>query len=382
MKTGKTLIELATEVQRQTATKVDLVADTRNNLRMVQDDNAPTGTALVTLNVRPDGEREVTSKYEITDNAHRQIASWLNIPWTYYSRLVKDHRDLVTGQVNALFEREPGMRMVRTLDGKARAFLSNRYKRLDNDTVLAKSLPALIGSDSGLPDHQILASHIDENDMRLRVVWTDPSLAQDIGPAPHGTGRDIVYPGFEIGNSETGRGSLFVRGFFYRTYCKNGCVFGVGDNAIEFRRTHIGGKLATAGLDILSDATRQKDDEAILSVMTDIMRSMGSRDFVQKMGDTLRSLRDGETMQNPVKGVQVLGKDLGLRENELDDVLKNLLTDGDLSRWGMLNAITALANEDKVTQERAFELEEIGSNIITLPASQWKRISQAEKVAA
>lgn len=376
MKTGLNIGELIDQVQRRSLLKLDMLADTRQALRMVEMQEYPDHVALVVL----EQDRSELQRFSITDHAHRQIAAWLNIPWTYYKRLLSDHRDLVLAQVNALFEREPGTRMLRTMDGKCRAFLSDRYKRLDHDQVLAATLPKLYGKDSALPAHKVLAAHIDDDDMRIRVVWTDPSLVQDIGPAPRGNGRDTVLPGFEIGNGETGKKSLYERGFFYRDYCDNGCVFGVGDNAIEFRRTHIGGKLSTAGADILSDDTKRKDDEAILAVMGDIMAALGSREFVQKMGDTLRALRTGESIANPVPAVQVLGKEVGLRESELDQVVRNLIDDGDLSRWGVLNAVTAVANTEDTPQERAFELEEIGAQIMTMQPSQWHRIATAERV--
>lgn len=377
MKTGLNIGELIDEVQRRADARLDMIADTAQSLRMVEMQGYPDSVALVVL----EANQSELQRFSITEHAHRQIATWLSIPWTYYKRLLNDHRDLVLTQVNALFEREPGTRMVRTMDGKCRAFLSNKYKRLDNDVILAKTLPMLYGKNGGLPAHKVLASHVDDDNMKIRVVWTDESLAQDIGPAPRGNGRDIVRPGFELGNGETGKSSLYTRGFFYRDYCDNGCVFGIGDNAIEFRRTHIGGKLKTAGADILSDDTMRKDDEAILAVMGDIMKALGSRDFVQKMGETLRGLRQGDAIQNPVPAVQVLGKQVGLRENELDLVVKNLIEDGDMSRWGALNAVTKVANGDDVTQERAFELEDIGASLMTMSLRDWAKVANAERVA-
>lgn len=380
MKTGLNIGELIDEVQRRAAARLDMIVNTEQALRMVEMPGYPDNVALVVL----EGDSTELQRFSITEHAHRQIATWLSIPWTYYKRLLNDHRDLVLTQVNTLFEREPGVRMARTLDGKCRAFLSNKYKRLDNDVILAQTLPMLYGKDSKLPAHKVLASHIDDDNMKIRVVWTDESLAQDIGPAPRsvrGEVRDVVRPGFEIGNGETGKSSLYTRGFFYRDYCDNGCVFGIGDNAIEFRRTHIGGKLKTAGAEILSEDTMRKDDAAILAVMGDIMAALGSREFVQKMGDSLRALRTGETIKNPVPAVQVLGKQVGLRENELDRVVHNLIEDGDLSRWGTLNAVTKVANGDDVTQERAFELEEIGSSLMTMSLNEWAKIANAERVA-
>jgi hypothetical protein len=70
-------------------------------------------------------------RFRITDHCHQQIASRLQIPAKYYKRLLADHADLVMQNVNTLFEREPELRMIRTIENKAdgirnaRAFLSN-----------------------------------------------------------------------------------------------------------------------------------------------------------------------------------------------------------------------------------------------------------------
>ena len=87
---------------------------------------------------------------------------------------------MVIEQVNKLFEREPSMRMVRTLDDRARAFLSDRFRRIDNDLILAKTLPKLANAAGELPASRIIGSHLTEDSMRIRVLWTDPALEQEI----------------------------------------------------------------------------------------------------------------------------------------------------------------------------------------------------------
>jgi hypothetical protein len=128
MNVGKTLQDLIETVKAQSESKRDLLAGTQSQLRMVQTPDMPNGVALVTL----DPGAQALERFAISDTAHGQIAGWLKIPAQYYNRLLADHTDLVVSQVNALFEREPGTRMVRTLDGKCRAFLSDRYRRIDN----------------------------------------------------------------------------------------------------------------------------------------------------------------------------------------------------------------------------------------------------------
>jgi hypothetical protein len=376
VKTGITLPELIGEVRARAAAKVDYLADTHDKMELVKFDKATDGIGLAVLTAA--GEFDV---FQLTENAHRQVAAWTDIPWQYYGRMLKEYRDLMITNVNAIFKKEPGIRMVRTLDGKCRAFLSDKYRRLDNDVVLAKSLPAILGKDGSLPPTRVLQSRITDDDMRIKVMFTDDTLTQDIGDLPRANGRDTVKPGFEIGNSETGKGSLFVRGFFYRDYCENGCIYSFGEDTLSYTRHHLGGKLkVAAGISILSEETVRKDDAAIVSALSDVMRALGSREVVAKLGATLRAAKTSTTLERPQIAVQVLASEVGLRENELDLVLRNLIADGDLSQYGVLNAVTAVANLDDVGDERALELEEIGGQILTMNANQWLKIATAEKV--
>lgn len=63
---------------------------------------------------------------DIGDYAHRQIGAYLNIPAKYYSRMLDEYPKLLTENVNGWFSRADAQRMLRVLDGRMRAFVSNR----------------------------------------------------------------------------------------------------------------------------------------------------------------------------------------------------------------------------------------------------------------
>src|SRR6266536_3057270 len=140
MKSGKALVELAQEIQRQAGAKADYVA--------------PVQALSVTANARTTLDVEDHGQYDITANTHRQISSHLGIPADYYDRLqagVTELRDpyhpsrsLFESTVNAMLKARPAgeRRLVRALDGSARAFLSERYRPLDHDEILERVLPA------------------------------------------------------------------------------------------------------------------------------------------------------------------------------------------------------------------------------------------------
>jgi len=392
MKAGMSLNDLLVEVQRQANTKRDFVASTKEAVRMVPMPDFERGVGLV---LHAEGHQNL-QRFEITDNCYRQIASRLNIPWTYFDRLLTDHRDLVMHQVNALFEREPETRLLRTLDGKARAFLSNRFRPLDNVEMLEQILPPIVKGDI---KSRLISSNVGDNKMHLKVLFTDDKLAQDIGATPHGKdasggwggsvdanhqriaglettkGRDVVRPGVVFSNSETGHGSMKIEGFFWRAFCDNGCVWG-RDEMFSYSRNHVGGKLESGELEF-SDTTRRKQSEVIMAELSDVLKLLSSEAYAQKTGDKLRALKNGTKIEDPFKAIDVLAKEVQLRDVEKKFALESLIRDGDYSQWGMLNAVTEIANRDEVSYERACEIEDIGSKILSMDLKNWSKVALA-----
>ncbi len=127
MKAGKTLTELAQELERQSETKKDFIASTE----------------VLEMNDKAEITLEDNAPLSVTDVAHTQISARLDIPAKYYQRMREKAPELLAANVNGWFQQKPERRMVRTLDGQMRAFLSDRYRRLDNYDLAAAVLPVL-----------------------------------------------------------------------------------------------------------------------------------------------------------------------------------------------------------------------------------------------
>ena len=203
MKAGLTIEELATEVMRQKDAKADYIVNT-SMLAMEH-----CGTELV-LRVLDDSHIDRIEPLDIADTAHRQIGTRLGIPAKYYGKMLTEHPDLLVTNVNAWFEREPTERMLRVLDGKVRAYLSNSYMRMDHYEIFASVLP-VIGE---IPDVQFVSCHITDNRMYIKAV--DPHLTAEVAPG------DTVKAGVVISNSEVGLGSVSVQPLIYRELDGNG----------------------------------------------------------------------------------------------------------------------------------------------------------------
>lgn len=127
MKQGLTLQEMAAELARRSLAKQDCVADTRK-MEMVVDSGLPQ------LKIG-DGPVSSVNTSPVNEIAHRQIATRLDIPAKYYDRMRAETPELLASNVNHWFQTQPEKRLVRMLDGRVRAFLSDRYQRIENEQI-------------------------------------------------------------------------------------------------------------------------------------------------------------------------------------------------------------------------------------------------------
>ncbi len=351
MKTGKSLIELATEIERQAKAKVDYVADTRN-LTMVDDG---------TLEMR----NGATTTMQVNENAHRQIAERLQIPAKYYDRMRSEQPELLARNVNTWFTQQPEQRMIRTLDGTARAFLSNRYQRIDNNEVAEVVLPILLQT----PGIEIVSTEITER--RLYIKAVTHSVRGEIKSLRRG---DVVEAGVTISNSEIGMGAVSVSPFFMFLVCTNGMI----RNKDGLRAAHVGTKFdgdETLAA-VLQDDTRKAIDRSVLLKVRDVVRAaMDQAAFDRAIADMQMSTTRQIT-GDPAKAVEILANDFGLNETERGSVLRHLILGGDVSQYGVMNAVTRTA-EDSESYDRATEIETLGGRLLDLPSSQWQRYAVA-----
>ena len=76
------------------------------------------------------------------------------------------------------------------------------------------------------------------------------------------------------------------------------------------------------------------------------------------------------------KIMEVTARKFGLNQIEKDETLKNLIEGGDLSLWGLSNAVTATA-QTASNYDRATELETAGGRFFALPAAEIREIVRA-----
>ena len=125
---------------------------------------------------------------------------------------------------------------------------------------------------------------------------------------------------------------------------------------------------------IYSDETMEAEDKAFLLKLRDVtLAAIEESRFAQVVG------RLKEAASIPITGkvtevVELTARAYGINSDEQDSVLQHLIAGGDLSQYGLSNAITR-ASQDVESYDRATTLEGIGWQVAAMPAAQWKELN-------
>ena len=353
MKAGKTLQELAAELERQQLAKKDLIVSTGVLSMDSRDDGG------IALNVMGG---QVIQHYDVGEIAHRQIGQFLKIPATYYDRMRREYPQLLTLNANGWFAQMPqAKRMLRTLDGTARALLSDRYRRIDNFEVASAVLPII----SRMEGAGVESCELTDSRMYLKVV--NPRVTAEIKKG------DIVQAGVLISNSEVGMGSVTVSPLIYRLVCSNGMIAEDG----KLRKYHVGrANESREDFSIYRNETIEADDKAFLMKLEDSVKAAVDQARFAAIVDKLRESTEATFQPQQVQQVvELASKEYGFTDSESSGILGHLAAGGDLSLYGLANAVTRQA-QDVASYDRSTELEATGYRIITMAPSLWRNLTK------
>lgn len=353
---GRSLSDLAKELERIQASAKDYVVPVQK------------------MEMNPDGQIEFTNgsdhAFKLNSWSAGQVASYTDIPKSYFDRLRGERPDLLSLNVNHGLEKisretaaKPESRMIRTLDGQVRAFLSSRYRRLDGYDLLNETLPIML-------DHGFRPLESELTEKRVYVKAVTDRIQADVKPG------DTVQFGLLISSSDVGAGSLRVEPFLNRLVCANGMVA-----AHTIRKFHIGKDQASREIEeLLSDETKEMEDAAFWAMCRDVVKNSMRPDIFKEQVDRLR-VAAGEEIKNfdlprvvelTMKAVKVDGEKT---HNNILAALASGNQGAGLTRWGLINAFTAAAKDPGLDYDSTVELERAGGAILNLEGSQWKAIS-------
>lgn len=372
MKTGRDLVALATEIQRRAENKKDFVAPV-DKIRME--------TVMPLHPVLQLGGQDKEA-YPLTTHAHTQLAEYLDIPTAYYKRMLQDDPHLLADNVNAWLPEKRNSkktskadrRMIRTLDGKVRAVLSDGYRALENEDLAEAILPVL--QEQNL---EVISCEITER--RLYIKALDKAISRKIpvgarmGDGSHHIVRmDDVCPIIVISNSEVGEGALSIEAGVFTHFCTNLAIFDA-----KMRKYHTGSRaeLSDEVYALLTNDTKRLTDAAVWSQTRDLVRSAFDSARFDADVKKLTDATEDDLGDDVVQVVERTAKRFAFNDTTKKGVLKRLIEGGDLSRYGLHAAVTR-QSADELDYDDATTLERVGGKIIELPRNDWQELVASE----
>lgn len=322
------LVELVKELERQKESSKDIIADSRT-LKAISNEE---------LRIEIEGY----GSYPLTEWAHLQLSEKLGIPKKYYDRMRNEGKiELLAENINAWIK-EKEKRLIRILDGRIRAVLSDRYRIMDNYDLVFLALEEFKRKET------VEIYRIDLTETMLYLKATDRTLTEEIREG------DIIHGGLIIRNSEVGASSFRVEPFLLRKICSNGLI---GKHSLK--RIHLGRQTAEEGEIEWSDETKRLEDKAFWAKVRDIIRNTFDRkiflSWIKKMKEAVEI-----EIEKPKEAIDNVVKYAGLTEEQKNILLMHFT---EKTKYGLVNAVASLARDTKDVDER-IRLEEIGGKLL------------------
>jgi hypothetical protein len=324
------LLSVVKELERRRKNSLDLIAESQDICALPDKDFG------ILLGVLDRG------MWPLTEWAHLQLAEKLGIPKRYYDRMREAGKtELLADNINAwLCSKE--RRLIRILDGKIRAILSDRYKIIDNYDLVFLAL------DEFKKKETVEIYRVDLTETMLYLKAIDRTLTAEIRE------EDIVCGGLILRNSEVGASALRVEPFVLRKVCNNGLIL-----QHSLKKIHLGRQTLEIGYINWSDETRELEDKTLWAKVRDIIRATFDREVFESWVTKLKESTTAK-IEEPIEAVNNIVKHLGLNEEQKQKLLMHF---SEHTKYGLINAVTNLASETK-NVEAQIKLEEFGGKIL------------------
>ncbi len=394
------LRNLVAELERQKETKIDFVADVRALGFMstnVIDSDRPGVTGiepgkpdeLRELRLIPHRERagavaEFFEDYRglpLSESAYGQLCEKCDppIPVGYGRKLLRADIPSAGRLLSTTFADRPKRRLIRCLDGRVRAVLSDSYRFVDHYDLAFTALE-VVKEHNG----EVIEASLDDHKMRLkfttRELWDQLDAVREGGPKnnwyagglgsqeflskvgartrddlPGGPGT--IHPSVVVSNSETGQGGINVRLGIMQGICFNLATVETVVNDI-----HLGGKLEAG---IFSEEARAAESKSVFLKARDAIRAAFTPDRFRRLVEKLRASAEFP-IEAPSSAVRLCAERLDLSDDHRDVLLAHFITDWKPTALGLASAVTRFA-QDYQEPEVAEGFETFAGELLSEP---------------
>jgi hypothetical protein len=362
-KTGKKLMDLAQELENLRDNSKDFLVPV-SKLRAESDGKD--------LNIT--FENGVKHDVNLNNWSTGQVATYTDIPKSYFDKLRSENPILLADNVNHSLGKiaadmkskgEKESRLIRTVNGKARAFVSSKYRRLDSYDLVESIWPTV--KQAGLVP---ISQDLTEKKLYLKFVSND--LQTEVKPG------DLIRYGLMISNSDVGGGSLRIESFIERLVCSNGLIM-----PTSMRKNHVERNKASDDIfELLSEGTKNLTEKAFWAQVQEMVQLSLKRENFEEQVERLKVAQKLEIKSdNMEKVVEMAMRSVSLTGKDKKDSILSWMARGNegagLTQWGLMNSITRCAQADFVDYDESVELERAAGRILDLNEREWTRIAEA-----
>lgn len=318
------------------------------------------------IELRDSNRSKVAGDFKATPLFHEQMAQRLKIPMPYYRTMQEKAPSLLATNVNHWLSDVKETRMVRTMGNSARAFLSDRYRPLDNYDLCNIILPQISKMECDVFSCEI-------TDTKLYIKIVSKVIAAEFKKG------DIVQAGLCISNSEVGCSSLRIEPLLYRLICSNGAIA----SDYTLKKYHVGKNNSNdfdGFSEFLTTETKQADDKAFWMKVRDVVSGTLNDVVFKNIVAKISKSSELDLTGNPKAIVSQICKANSFNDDDSDGILKHLIAGKDLSAFGLGNAITRYS-QDIADYDKATDAERIGCSVMLLPPDKWNVLNNAVEAA-
>jgi len=274
----------------------------------------------------------------LNDHARGQLGSLLGIRWAkWFANATPEER---SDEVSRRLQRSPGQLKIRAwrddtgaAEGVVRAFLAPTFTPID-DVRIFEQMRAML---RGLVEAYRFTA----------VTFTD-STTHYTAVSPEGfdvDGRgDVLHPGWHLRNSEVGAAALTLDDHWLRLVCSNGLMVRVGGKRSLYR-TH-----------------RAIEDDQLAAAMMIAVGRLPERAKVSF--EWLKAAKAVVVPHADDAVAAVLGDSAEVPRAMLEEAQRTVLRDGDLTRFGVVQAITYVAHAVNKDPDVRFAMERLAGDYL------------------
>lgn len=337
MKSMFSPMELTTQIKNNQEKKADFIHPC-SGMFVMNDGNK----MKIYVENTPEG---VDENLNLSSNALRQLLQRSDTPQKFSKKLMRQSPETLAVIINLwLEERADKKLMIRTMEGKARAVLSENYRRVENEHVALVTIRSL----AKVPCGVIRSTAITDLRMYIRISTPEFQVETCFGPLEFGA---------VVTNSEVGAGGISVHTMAY-----------LPDRDIAFLIAE--NKLVSKFIsEIISDKSNAQS--RMDAVFSGVMSDEAMKDVVLKFQ---QAHDDVITMTKPdfMKAMRKAFPGLPCGR-----VIELLPSSKQLSRQDLVLAIAEHAQEINDFDE-IFNVEIWAGKILEMPRDAWREVANAE----